>query len=118
MRLFKDFLFTVFVITLIAIALFLISPLAIKGATMYIDYVFPDNKEPDGFRVPYLGQGELKHKLFSECMILASGHQDKASTLSTVESETSELVDECSYYANSAAKLILKSSTPKGLSND
>jgi hypothetical protein len=40
------------------------------------------------------GSGTLRRELFKECMELAVKHQD-AQTLSTYESETSELVDSC-----------------------
>jgi hypothetical protein len=50
-------------------------------------------REPDG-------SGTLRRELFKECMLLAVKHQ-AAESLSTYESETSELVDSCdtqSYY--------------------
>lgn len=71
--------------------------------TITLVFDFPSLLQP--------GEGELSHSLFIECMNTANAHQDSATTLSTTESETSEVVDSCKYYANKTASLMLRTST-------
>jgi hypothetical protein len=59
-------------------------------------------REPDG-------SGTLRRELFKECMLLAAKHQ-AAESLSTYESETSELVDSC----NSQSKYLANQITTRG----
>lgn len=51
------------------------------------------------------GSGTLRRELFKECMELAVKHQN-AQTLSTYESETSELVDSCDSHSGYLANHI------------
>jgi hypothetical protein len=97
------------VVCLVIVGLVFLAAPTIKLVSAYYSYVLPSSAEPNGSTRLYTGQGELRRELFIECLNTANSHQSNASSLSTTESETSELVEECNYYAAWTARAILES---------